>query len=127
MELILFVVHLLACVGIIALVLLQQGKGSDIGAAFGSGASNTVFGSPGSASFLLKLTGFAGLVFFATSIVLGYGAAKISRHQKAADNSGIILPMTPNNGGPTNTTPGDVNSGAAMPLPQPGNSGSQGK
>ena len=63
MELILLVVHMVACVGIIALVLLQQGKGSDIGAAFGSGASNTVFGSPGSASFLLKLTGFAGLVF----------------------------------------------------------------
>lgn len=117
MAFILFVVHLLACLGIIALVLLQQGKGSDIGAAFGSGASNTVFGSPGSASFLLKLTGFAGLVFFATSIILGYGAAKMNPTAKNIDN-GIILPITPNNGTP-DPTPGPTNSGVSIPLPQP--------
>jgi preprotein translocase subunit SecG len=126
MELILLLVHLIACVGIIALVLLQQGKGSDIGAAFGSGASNTVFGSPGSASFLLKLTGFAGLVFFATSIILGYGAAKIHRPQKALD-SGIILPIAPDNGTPGTTTSGGANSGLGISLPQPENNGSQGK
>lgn len=124
MELILLVIHLVACVDIVALVLLQQGKGSDIGAAFGSGASNTVFGSPGSASFLLKLTGFAGLVFFATSIILGYGAAKINRHPKTLD-SGIILPITPDN----STAPAaPTNSGLdGISLPQPDNSGSQGK
>ena len=123
MELILLVVHMVACVGIIALVLLQQGKGSDIGAAFGSGASNTVFGSPGSASFLLKLTGFAGLVFFATSIVLGYDAAKINHQKKNMDN--IILPVTPNSGS-AGTTPNNPSSGLSIPLPQPA-SGSQGQ
>lgn len=118
MELILLVIHLVACVGIVALVLLQQGKGSDIGAAFGSGASNTVFGSPGSASFLLKLTGFAGLVFFATSIILGYGAAKISRHQKTVD-SGIILPVTQDN---SISPAAPMSSGSnGISLPQPDN------
>jgi preprotein translocase subunit SecG len=123
MELILLVVHLVACVGILALVLLQQGKGSDIGAAFGSGASNTVFGSPGSASFLLKLTGFAALVFFGTSIMLGYHASKINQH-KTVNN--LILPQPvaplPASGDIVNKTPGDF----SIPLPQSG-SGSQGQ
>lgn len=122
MELILLVVHLVACVGILALVLLQQGKGSDIGAAFGSGASNTVFGSPGSASFLLKLTGFAALVFFATSIMLGYHASKINQHKAVLNN--VILPQpvapVPASGDIINKTPGDL----SIPLPQP-DSGSQ--
>jgi preprotein translocase subunit SecG len=122
MQLILLVIHLVTCLGILALVLLQQGKGSDIGAAFGSGASNTVFGSPGSASFLLKLTGFAALVFFATSILLGYHASKINQHKAALDN--IILPQpvapvsVPASGDIINKTPG----GLSIPLPQP-NSG----
>lgn len=114
MELILFVIHLVVCVGILALVLLQQGKGADMGAAFGSGASNTVFGSPGSASFLLKLTGFAALVFFATSILLGYDAAKMSRHKATLDNVVLPQPVVP------------PSSGIEIPLPQP-NGGSQGK
>ncbi len=118
MELILLVIHLVACVGILALVLLQQGKGSDIGAAFGSGASNTVFGSPGSASFLLKLTAFGALIFFATSIILGYDAAKNSRH-KAALNNEVVLPQPVQSGDATNKTPSDL----GISLPQP-NSGS---
>ncbi len=122
MELILLVVHLVACVGILALVLLQQGKGSDIGAAFGSGASNTVFGSPGSASFLLKLTGFAALVFFATSIMLGYHASKLNQHKAVLNN--VILPQpvapVPASSDIINKTAGDL----SIPLPQP-DSGSQ--
>ena len=57
-----------------ALVLLQQGKGADIGAAFGSGSSNTVFGSGGSASFLTKLTVFLAIGFFLISFGLAYTA-----------------------------------------------------
>ncbi len=72
MQQIILVIHVLACAGIIALVLLQQGKGSDIGAAFGSGASNTIFGSEGSSSFLLRLTATVAFVFFATSLTLTY-------------------------------------------------------
>ena len=69
------ILHVIVAIAIIGLVLIQQGKGSDIGAAFGSGASNTVFGSQGSTSFLLKLTGTLAAVFFTTSLTLGIIAA----------------------------------------------------
>lgn len=65
-------VHVLIALLVIGLVLIQQGKGSDIGTAFGSGASNTVFGSQGTGSFLFKLTGGLALVFFVTSLTLSY-------------------------------------------------------
>ncbi len=65
-------VHVLIAIAIIGLVLIQQGKGAEIGASFGSGASNTVFGSQGSGGFLFKLTGGLAVAFFATSLTLGY-------------------------------------------------------
>jgi preprotein translocase subunit SecG len=65
-------VHMLIAVVLIALVLLQQGKGASIGASFGAGASQTVFGSAGSGSFLLKFTGGLALLFFVSSLTLGY-------------------------------------------------------
>lgn len=64
------IIHVIAAVGVIGLVLLQHGKGADIGAAFGSGASNTVFGSQGTGSFLFRLTGGLVLTFFITSVLL---------------------------------------------------------
>jgi preprotein translocase subunit SecG len=73
------IIHVLAVACLIILVLVQQGKGATMGAAFGSGASQTVFGSRGSGSFLLKVTvGFA-LVFFTTSIALNYLASKAAK------------------------------------------------
>ena len=70
------IIHVLTVACLIILVLVQQGKGASMGAAFGSGASQTVFGSRGSGSFLLRVTvGFA-LVFFMTSIALNYLASK---------------------------------------------------
>lgn len=64
--------HVIVALMLIGLVLLQHGKGADIGAAFGSGASNTVFGSQGTGSFLFKLTGALILLFFITSLTLSY-------------------------------------------------------
>lgn len=69
-------VHVLTAVAIIVLVLLQQGKGADMGAAFGSGSAGSVFGAAGSANFLSRSTAVAATVFFATSIALTYYAAK---------------------------------------------------
>ena len=69
-ETILLIVHVLMGVGVIALVLLQQGKGADAGASFGGGASQTVFGSIGAGGFLVKLTAGLGAIFFATSLSL---------------------------------------------------------
>ena len=62
--------HVLISIAIIGLVLIQQGKGSDMGGAFGSGASGTVFGSQGSGGFLFKLTSVLILLFFITSLSL---------------------------------------------------------
>lgn len=72
----LLIIHILIAIIIIGLVLLQHGKGADIGAAFGSGASNTVFGSQGTGNFLFKLTGGLVLAFFATSVTLSAMVAK---------------------------------------------------
>ena len=69
---IVLIIHIIIAIAIVALVLLQQGKGANMGAAFGSGASNTLFGSRGPASFLMKLTGGLVALFFVTSLTLGH-------------------------------------------------------
>lgn len=74
MQQLLLVIHLIACISIVVLVLIQHGKGADAGAAFGSGASGTVFGSQGTGAFLLKVTTAIAIVFFATSVTLAYFA-----------------------------------------------------
>lgn len=69
---ILVVVQVLIAVSLVGLILLQHGKGADAGAAFGSGASGTVFGSRGSANFLSRATAALATVFFAVSLSLAY-------------------------------------------------------
>ena len=66
------ITHTLIALGIIALVLLQRGKGADAGAAFGAGASGTVFGAQGSASFFSRATAVLATAFFASSLTLAY-------------------------------------------------------
>jgi preprotein translocase subunit SecG len=66
------VVHVLAALGVIGLVLLQHGKGADVGAAFGSGASGSLFGATGSANFLSRTTAILAAVFFVSSLGLAY-------------------------------------------------------
>ena len=68
---ILLVVYLLVSLALIGLVMIQQGKGADMGASFGAGASNTVFGSGGSGSFLTRTTAVLATLFFLISLVLG--------------------------------------------------------
>ncbi|SFL82419.1 preprotein translocase subunit SecG [Marinobacter zhejiangensis] len=70
MEALVVVVHVVIAVALVGLVLIQQGKGADAGAAFGGGASQTVFGSQGSGSFLTRVTTFLAIVFFVTSFSL---------------------------------------------------------
>ncbi len=69
-ETLVVVVHVVIAVALVGLVLIQQGKGADAGAAFGGGASQTVFGSQGSGSFLTRFTTFLAIVFFVTSFSL---------------------------------------------------------
>lgn len=74
------VFHVLIALSLIVLVMLQRGKGADAGATFGSGAANTMFGSQGSTPFLVKVTTLLAVLFFASSLGLGY---LISHHSKA--------------------------------------------
>lgn len=70
METIVVVVHVIVAIGIVGLVLLQQGKGADAGASFGAGASQTVFGASGSGNFLVRATTVGATIFFITSLSL---------------------------------------------------------
>jgi preprotein translocase subunit SecG len=93
MDLIVLIVHVLAAAGIIALVLVQHGKGADVGAAFGTGSAGSVFGSAGSANFLSRMTAGLALVFFLTSIGLSFltnkrtGNKGVMANQPAATQS----------------------------------------
>ena len=87
LETVVVVLHLVGAIGIVALVLLQQGKGADAGASFGAGASATVFGSQGSSTFLSKFTGILAAAFFITSLGLAFFAK-----EKANELSGAGLP-----------------------------------
>ena len=100
-------IHVFIGVFIIALVLVQQGKGATVGAAFGSGASQTVFGSRGSGSFLFRLTIGLGAVFFITSLGLNAVATRAYKQEKV-----ITLPAMPVKAAaplskPVNATPSD--------------------
>ena len=70
MEQIVIVIHVIIALAMIGLILLQQGKGAEMGASFGSGASQTMFGSQGSATFFTKITAFLAIAFFSTSFSL---------------------------------------------------------
>ena len=79
---IILLIYIVIALALIGLVLLQQGKGADMGAAFGSGSSNTLFGSRGPASFLMKLTGGLVALFFITSLTLGALATHQVKNQQ---------------------------------------------
>jgi preprotein translocase subunit SecG len=80
MQTIVTVIHVLTALAIIALVLLQHGKGADVGAAFGSGSAGSVFGSAGSANFLSRTTAILAVVFFLSSMGLTYMSVQRTEH-----------------------------------------------
>ena len=82
---ILLVIHVLIAAGIIGLILMQQGKGADMGAAFGSGASGTVFGARGSGNFLTRTTAILATLFFISSLTLFILATKTEEPESVVD------------------------------------------
>ena len=88
METLVVVVQVVIAVALVGLVLIQQGKGADAGAAFGGGASQTVFGSQGSGSFLTRLTTILAIVFFVTSFSLAVFA---KQRAEVAGETGIPM------------------------------------
>lgn len=107
MELLIWILHLLVAVGIIALVLLQHGRGADVGAAFGSGASGSLFGASGSASFLSRTTAVLATLFFLTSLGLTYYSAK-----KAETAKSLPVPAQPS------TPPAKGSEGRPVEIPR---------
>ncbi len=85
----LIVIHILLAIGLIAVVLVQRGPGATMGAAFGAGASGTVFGSKGSASFLGKLTGWVGVAFFLISLSMAILLARTGGSGASPDDLGV--------------------------------------
>ncbi len=80
-----YVLHIVVCLIIIGLVLVQQGKGAGIGASFGQGASGTVFGAAGKANFLARLTKWMVVLFFITSLVMMFNSGKITASKSVID------------------------------------------
>lgn len=107
------ILHVFAALGLIGLVLLQQGKGADAGAAFGAGASATVFGARGSANFLSRTTAILAVVFFFTSLTLAY----LSRDVRVPDS--IVDQAVPASSAP-GTRGGEAETGDTAPEPAAG-------
>jgi len=113
MQSLALVIHVALAVGVITLVLIQHGKGAEAGAAFGSGASSTVFGARGSASFLTRVTTVLAALFFLTSLTLFYIAAHreggissvtdLPSLQDSAPAEETDLPVIPGNDTPAGT------------------------
>ena len=111
MEQLVTIIHILAAAGVIGLVLLQHGKGADMGAAFGSGASGSLFGVSGSSNFMSKATAICVVVFFTTSLTLAYMSSHHSGNgsviKTQANKAGSAKPAAaqPLETKPTDTTP----------------------
>ncbi|MDR0481478.1 MAG: preprotein translocase subunit SecG [Gallionellaceae bacterium] len=112
METIVWVVHVITAAVLIVLVLLQHGKGADMGASFGSGSAGSLFGSSGSANFLSRSTAVAATVFFVTSMTLTYLYSGASRSQGVMDQHPVTQPASSTPGGAApNSAPTDSKSG----------------
>ena len=108
---ILIVVYLIVALGLIGLVLIQQGKGADMGASFGAGASATLFGSSGAGNFLTRATAILATLFFVISIFLGSMTANSS---KAENDLGGLVPVAEEQA-PASDMPAADNKDADVP------------
>jgi preprotein translocase subunit SecG len=109
MAILIILLHVIVCIALILIVLLQTGKGADLGAAFGTGSSQTLFGSSGAGNFMTKLTAGAAIVFMLTSLTLAYlsghtGRASIMDRAPAAQTE--QAPPLPSM--PSPVVPGDA-------------------
>jgi len=114
LQSVLLISHVTISVAIIALVLLQRGKGADAGAAFGSGASGTVFGAKGAANFLSRTTAGLATLFFITSLSLAFLGSRSQEAQRSlmddmgasAEEISTVLPVSDDAPGAANELPG---------------------
>ncbi len=116
LQTILLVLHVIVAISLIAFILLQQGRGATTGAAFGSGASSTVFGARGSASFLSRTTSILAIVFFANCLLLAFlggqrtGPTSVLDHLQDEPVTPPASPTAAANGGTSPAAANDVPS-----------------
>lgn len=125
MQAVIVVIHVLAALGVVGLVLIQQGKGADMGAAFGSGASATVFGSQGAGSFITRATGVLATLFFITSLSLAYFSGQVGPRQSVTEQVETLMnkPMAEPAIADIPALPGSMDQGSAesdTPVINPG-------
>ena len=117
METLFWIVHFIVAISVIALVLLQHGKGADMGAAFGSGSSGSLFGATGSANFLSRGTAILATLFFLTSLALAYFG--LQQHKPAASVlDRTAVPATTTQPAAPAQIPGQNNGSKAGDIPQ---------
>lgn len=110
-QTILLIVHTLIALAIIALVLLQRGKGAEAGAAFGAGASGTVFGARGSTNFFSRTTAILATLFFASSLALAY----MSSQGPVEGPRSLIESAAPVEDAPNDAAPEAPDTGSGVP------------
>jgi preprotein translocase subunit SecG len=115
MSILLIIIHVIVSIALIMIVLLQTGKGADMGAAFGGGSSQTLFGSTGASTFLSKATTAAAIIFMVTSLGLAY----LSSHRTGAESvvTGSPAPIE-SQAAPATATPPTTGSGDTQPAKQ---------
>lgn len=116
MHTLVLVLHIVAAVGIVVLVLLQHGKGADMGAAFGSGSAGSLFGSAGASNFLSKTTAILAATFFVTSLGLTY---LTTPSRTGGVTESLSVPSVP--AGKTDATPAAPAPSAPAPAGDSGN------
>jgi preprotein translocase subunit SecG len=114
MQTAVLVLHILAALAIVVLVLVQHGKGADMGAAFGSGSAGSLFGSAGASNFLSRATGILAAVFFATSLGLTYFSTVPAKSGGVTSGIEAVKPIAPAKPDAT-----DAKSAAPGPAPAP--------
>lgn len=121
MQTILTVLHLFLAIGLVGLVLMQHGRGADAGAAFGTGASATVFGARGSGNFLSRTTALLATLFFITSVALAYFAAQVGEPESLMEEVEVpSVTMPPESFPAPEPARGEAGDVPAVPAPQAG-------
>ncbi len=115
LQTVLLILLLLDAIALGGLVLIQQGKGADVGAAFGAGSSNTVFGSAGSASFLTKMTVWLAIGFFVISFGLAYTAKERANSMRDGVVPGFEAPTLDEFEDPLDLPPSEPDSDSDLP------------
>jgi len=113
MTILLTIFHVMICVALVMIVLLQTGKGADMGAAFGGGSSQTLFGSTGAATFLTKSTTFVAVAFMVTSLSLAYIASGPKEYESVTKNN---APIETKSDAPLNTQTGVDSEASPAPV-----------